>query len=521
MAVKKKVATKKKATPKAAKKCCTDKPTTKKTANKKGSLDLFNGEQYPQIVLSSIEVAKRTSKKLFYNPRSEENFDPHKMACLLRSIRLDGLLEPIVVAVTTNSKGNDIASVGLIAGERRFRCLSKAVAGNMPCHDSSIPVPDLYTTNSIVVYTDQFARVKKKQSGEEVEIELLDFNDKPTSNFLTVNASELLPTTSAKKVYTTVAAKVYIDPSEERMMRIAITENQQSEPLTTMEEVLACERLSNLNCKQERIGYMLAQNITWVSQTLAFRDQLPEECFKALMECRMKRNVAVSFLAYDFEKRQKLFEDTVLAEEEDTARRIKDHREEQERLEDEAEMLKTDAETARENGDEKGANKLNRKSGSKNRQAKSSADKADRAQSEKGQIKQGHVQQGAARAGISTRKAKMLPRAEIEKLYVTEMEALADGYTEDPTCGEMIPGNVVSLVQATAQAILKGERDPLSVIRSHMVKTAKWEVKSEGSSDDGDVGDEDYEPSEDDLEDATDAFGELDDELESMGYEND
>jgi len=85
----------------------------------------------------------------------------------------------------------------------------------------------------------------------------------------------------------------------------------------------------------------------------------------------------------------------------------------------------------------------------------------------------------------------------------------------------MIPGNVVSLVQATAQAILKGERDPLSVIRSHMVKTAKWEVKSEGSSDDGDVGDEDYEPSEDDLEDATDAFGELDDELESMGYEND
>jgi ParB-like chromosome segregation protein Spo0J len=534
MTTSKKKAVRKKATATTTvpKKKAAKKSTAKKTPAKKGSLDLFNGEQYPQIVLSSIEVAKRTKKNIFFNPRQLENFDPVKMAGLLRSIRLDGLLEPVVVAVFTEKGG--IKSVLLIAGERRFRSLSKAVEENPPCYDPSIPVPDVYTTNSIVVYTDQFARVSKKQSGDEVEIELLDDNDKPTGHKLKVDASELQPTAPAKKVYTTVACKVYTDPSEERMMRIAVTENQQSEPLTTMEEIVACERLSVLKCKQERISYMLAQNITWVSQTLAFRDQLPPDCFEALMESRMKRNVAVSFLAYDFDKRQKLFENTVLSEEEETARRIKEHREEQEKLEDEAEMLNTDADDAEAAGDEKGARKLRRKSGSKERQATGHSDKADRAESEKGQLKQGHVQKGAAKAGISTRKAKMLPRAEIEKLYVTSLEALTDGETEDPVCGEYIPGDMVALVQLTAQAILKGERDPLSVIRTHQVEQGQWEVDDAGSEtaesdeEDDDSDDDSYEPTANDLGDADDAFGELDDEdrdldeeLANMGVEYD
>lgn len=512
---------------------------TSKTAKKKGSLDLFNGEQYPQIVLSSIEVAKRTKKNIFFNPRALDSFDPNKMAGLLRSIRLDGLLEPIVVAVFTDEKSN-IESVLLIAGERRYRCLSKAVEENLPCYDTSIPIPELYTANSVVVYTDQFAKVVKKQSGDEIEIELLDVNDKPTGHKLMAKHSELQPTAPAKKVFTTVACKVYIDPSEERMMRLAVTENQQSEPLTPMEEILACERLSQLNCKQERISYMLAQNITWVSQTLAFRDQLSSDCFEALMEGRMKRNVAVSFLAYDFAERERLFKETVLAEEEETAQRIKEHREKQERLEDESEMFKSDATSAEDKGDDKEARRLRRKSGSKEREATGHSDKADRAEGESGQLKQGHVGKGAAKAGISTRKAKILPRAEIEKRYVTELEALTDGETEDPTCGEVIPSDIAELVQETARAILKGERDPLSVIRNHMVKHAGWVVASEGSDPD-DEADEADEADETDDDEADDSFkptpddigGEdydledeeedrdIDAELEAMGIEDD
>ena len=517
---KKKVAGKKSVTRKEAVK----KTTAKKSAKKKGLLDLFNGEQYPQMVLASIEVAKRVKKNIFFNPRALGSFDPIKMAGLLRSIRLDGLLEPIVVAVSTTDKTdkNDIDAVMLIAGERRYRCLCKAVDGNLPCYDTSIPIPDVYAANAIVVYTDQFAIVKKRQSGDEVEIELLDNNENPTGNVLTVASAELLPTVPAKKVYTTVAAKVYVDPSEERMMRLAVTENQQSEPLKPMEEILACERLSTLKCEQERISYMLDQNITWVSQTLAFREQLPEDCFEALMEGRMKRNVAVSFLAYDIGKRQKLFDNTVLAEESETANRIKLHRAEQEQLEDQAEMLKSDAQDAEVCGDGKKARRLQRKSASKERHAKGHSSKADRAEGESGQIKQGHVQTGAAIAGISTRKAKMLPKAEIKKKYVDELESLTDGETEDPVCKKMIPGEVVRLVRATAEAILSGEREPLLVIRTHMIETAGWDVDGGGSDPNEEedyepvLGDDGYDDGDDDAEER-----DIDSELAAMSFDDD
>lgn len=500
---------KKKTTTKAPKK----KGAKKKPAKKKGLSDLFNGESYPQIVLASIDVAKRLKKNIFFNPRAVGSFDPDKMAGLLRSIRIDGLLEPIVVAVFTNER-KGIGSVLLIAGERRYRCLRKVVEENLPCYDPSIPIPDLYTVNSVVVFTDQFAVVKKRL-GDDIEIELLDENDKPTGGVLKVQASELQPTVAAKKVYTTVACKVYMEPSEERMMRIASTENQQSESLTSMDEILACERLSQLECKQEGIAYMLAQNVTWVSQTLSFRDQLPEDCFEALMEDRMRRNVAVKFLAYDFDQRLKLFENTVLAEEEETAERIRAHRAEQVQLEDEAEMLKSDATDAESKGDGKEARRLNRKSGSKERQAKSHSDKADRAEEDKGQIRQGHVHKGAAKAGISTRKAKMLPRAEIERLYVTELESLTDGETEDPVCGEYIPGDVVQLVQLTAQAILVGERDPLRVIRSHMVRSEKWDVDDAGTENEEpiDLGEADDEVDEEERD--------IEAELNAMAYDED
>ena len=307
-------------------------------------------------------------------------------------------------------------------------------------------------------------------------------------------------------------------------MRLAVSENQQSEPLTPNEEILACERLSILKCKQERIAYMLASNITWVSQTLAFRQQLPPDCFEALMEGRMKRNVAVRFFAYDFDKRQKLFENTVLAEEGETACRIKEHREEQVRLEDESEMLKSDAEAADNKGDDKESRRLTRKSGSKERQAKSHADKASRAEKESGQIKQSHVSKGAANAGISTRKAKMLPKDEIEKIYVTNLEFLGDGETEDPNCGEIIPGEVVALVRATAQAILAGNRDPLLLIRTHMIEYGGWEIADNGFAPDDD--DEQHKPSTEDIEDADDEFGsleerDLDAELIAMSYDED
>ena len=496
--------TKKKVRKKTTPSTSTKKRPAKKAAAKK-SLDLFGGEKFPAILLSSIEVVerpKRGQKKIFFNPREPSSFDPKKMASLLASIRLDGLLEPIVVAVFTD--GKSIGSVSLIAGERRFRSLSKVVKENLPCFDSSLVPPEKYRANAVVIHGDRFAQVVK-HTKDGVEVRYFNQNDKITTETATVQAQDLYPTEQAKKVFATVPCKVFYNPAEKRMMRIAVTENKESEPLTTHEEVLACERLSTLECKQDEIAYMLAQNVTWVSQTLAFRHQLPEDCFAALCEGRMRRNVAVNFLSYKEEERQKLFESTVVAEEKETAQRIAQHQSEQERHEDEADMHQSDAQQAEGEGDKAGAKRSSRKAASSSRKAKQAGDRKDRAEGESGNIKQGHVQRGAADAGVSPRKAKMLGRPEVEELYVKQMEGLLDGETEDPICGEAIPGYAVDLVQRTARAILAGEREPLRVIRSHMIEQEEWDVP-DGGDDDGD-----YEPTEGDLDDATDAFGEADD----------
>lgn len=524
-ATKKKTATKKSTTTKGAtKKKTSDKPPSAK------SLDLFDGEKFPAILLSSIEVVERPKKgqkKIFFNPREPASFDPVKMASLLRSIRLDGLLEPIVVAVFTTAR-QAIQSVNLIAGERRYRSLCKAVSENLPCYDSTLVPPDKYRANAIVIHGDRFAQVVSHKAAV-VEIKYFDDNDKITTESSTVDASQLSPTASAKQVFATVPCKVFYNPPEQRMMRIAVTENKESEPLTTHEEVLACERLSVLECKQEEIAYMLAQNVTWVSQTLSFRHQLPADCFEALVEGRMKRNVAVNFLSYAEKDRQKLFESTVLAEEKETADRIAAHEEEQNRLLDEADIHETDAEQAEVAGNEQKAKKARRKAAAAERKAKQEADKKRRAESDKGNIRQGHVNKGAAAAGVSPRKAKMLSRPEVEEAYVTQLEALLDGETTDPICQEEIPGYAVDLVRKTAQAILSGERDPLKVIRSHMVEQGEWDIPDKDP--DAEYDDEDYVPDESDLDEADDAFGELGDddwedrdidaELEAMGVEDD
>ena len=498
------------------------KATTKKAEAPKAkkSLDLFNGENFPAILLSSIEVVERPKegqKKIFFNPREPSSFDPVKMASLLRSIRLDGLLEPIVVAVFTDSR-NRITAVNLIAGERRFRSLSKAVKDNLPCYDSSLVPPDKYRANACVIHGDRFAQVVKHTTAG-VEIKYFDDHEKMSNDSVVVPASSLHPTETAKKVFATVPCKVYYNPSEHRMMRLAVTENKESEPLTTQEEVLACERLALLECKQEEIGYMLAQNITWVSQTLAFRHQLPKDCFEALVEGRMKRNVAVQFLSYKEEERQGLFESTVLAEEKDTADRIAKHRDEEEMHADEADMHDADAKQAASKGDDVAEKRATRKAASSTRKAQQAEDRKKRAESEKGHIKQGHVVKGAAAAGVAPRKAKMLSRPEVEQHYVTELEALLDGETDDPICLQPIPAYAVDLVRKTAHAILMGERDPLKVIRSHMVEQEEWDVPDS----DPEASDEDDVPFDDDYEDADDAFGELeddrdlDDELAAMG----
>ena len=507
-----KKAVKKKTTTGARAKKAPSKKAATKTATKKPAKDsLFGDEKYPHILLNSIEVVERPKageKKVFFNPREPASFDPNKMASLLRSIRLDGLLEPIVVAVFTGAR-QSIKSVNLIAGERRFRSLSKAVENNLPCYDSSLTPPDKYKANAIVIHQDRFAQVVK-HTAAGVEVKFFDNNDKITTETAVLPVKDVLPTANARQVYATVACKVFTNPTESRMMRIAVTENKESEPLTTQEEVFACERLSQLDCKQDEIAYMLAQNVTWVSQTLSFRHQLPKDCFKALMEGRMKRNVAVNFLSYPEKDRQKLFESTVVAEEEETQERIEKHQEEAERLRDEADIHETDAAIAEKKGNETAAKKARRKAKSAERKAEQSEERKDRAEKESGQIKQGHVQKGAAKAGLNPRKAKMLARPDVEDAYVNRLEALRDGQTDDPICGEPIPGYVVDLVQRTARGIIMGERDPLVIIRAHMVEEGEWDVP-DGATDDSE---EEYTPTEDDLGEADDAFGEYDEEYD-------
>lgn len=442
-----------------------------------------SGEKFPHIPFSSIQIVERPEvgqehNRLFYNPRQLESFTPEAMDELLGSICRDGLQQPLVVRSV-----DDVHE--LIAGERRLRTIQRIIKEKRPCYDEDAEQPKAYKSGAIVIYRGNFAKVVSNNG--QVGIDLLDTELKPTGQKLEVKHEDVYPTVDGSVFYQHVPCRVVKNCSDERALRLAFTDNDKHKPFQIREEILLVERLLKRGLKQGEIKEVLGVNETWVSHTLNFRDQLPKEAFSKLVAGEMTRNVAVHIMSYKPEDREALYKATVKAEEEETQRTLEEQQELIEREEDGADLAEHDEQTAANAGDSVGARKAARKAQAARRNAGKAREKKDRAASEAGTIRQSHVQRGAAQAGITPKKAKILPSAEIASVFVEGLEQYLEGDELDPICGEEIPAASVALMRATAEAIIRGERDPLKVLRSYMVDQGHWtlpDVEDEEDLDD-------------------------------------
>lgn len=495
-------------------------PTAKNSKNSKSKNGIqITGEgRYPLVPVQSIEIVERPAEgqehsKLFYNPREIESFTPETMGELRDSIRMDALQQPPLVRAFTDGKDN-VTKVELIAGERRLRSVQHIVEHDLPCFDEDAGQPEKYKAGDVVVSKGVFGRVLK-HNGAEVTVQILDSDNKLTKTERTFAAEDVYPTAPGSKLYERIPCRVAYNISDQKALRLAFTENDKSKSLSTKEEIRLVERLGRMDLKVAEIAELLGTNETWVSQTANFRTALPETAFERLLDGTMKRHVAVNIMGYKPADRQKLFDATVKAEQEETAEKIKGADNEMTQAEDEELLALDEQQQAAKAGDNKGAAKAGRKAAGAASKAAKAREKKERAESESGQIKTGHVQKGASSAGINPKKAKILPKEEIEERYVTGMEEYLEGDGTDPLTGEEVPSEMAAIVRLTAIAIMSGNRDPLSPIRQYMVEQGTWEVKGDSSGDD-----EDDEYSDEEDEDDEDADGPSDEDLEALDADN-
>jgi len=497
------------------------------TTTKSKSIKITGEGKYPSVPLDQIEIVERPAKgreteQLFYNPRSIESFTPAEMQELLLSIRTDGLQQPPQVRALTE-KGKVVA-VQLIAGERRLRTLLKIVENDYPCFDEDAEAPKKYRAGAVVLHKGRFAKVvSHKTASLAIQFFLADgltLGEEQRD----VAAEEVFPTIPGSKLYHQIPCRVAYDCTDERALRLAFTENDKSQSLETREEIALVERLQRMGMKQGEIADMLGTNETWVSQTLNFQEALPKEAYKKLLDGTMTRHVAVHIMGFKPEDRQKLFEATKKAEEEDTARRLEEAQDELEQAEDEEELALAEAKKAEQNDDETTAKKARRTVRSAQTRQKKAKEKKDRVEDEKGTIKQSHVARGAAAANLSPKKAKMMPKEQIQEI-IDSLAALEDGETEDPDYGENIPADLVMAVRRTCTAILEGRHSPgLDIIRSIQIDLGRWDAvdveDEEEFETDAELDAELDEEFGDDFDDDDDEDYNPVAELDRMGYDD-
>jgi DNA-directed RNA polymerase subunit F len=461
-----------------------------KTSNRgttKG-IEIVPDGKYPLIRISDISFPPRPepgkeqdTDDLFYNARPlEEVMNPEKMAKLIYSIRLEDLLEPLAVNVVTAPGDRDTAvKIELLAGERRNRALTEIIKHKLPCVDEVSQKPECFKAGAIVNWKNRFGKVVK-QDGDKLKVAFDDhLNEIMGSGEQEVAYADVLPTVPGDEKHKYVACKVYYDLPVERKMRINFSENDNSEPLSVKAEVDLVERLIRRGKKQAEIAFILDTNITFVSQRASFREQLPKVSFDLLMEGKMSANVAVNILSMKPEDRESYVRLMIDIEKSETDDKIRILRAEAERLEDEAELHRDEAAKARKNGDEATAAKEEKKANSAEAKATKARERKTRTEAESGTIKQGHAHRAAATGGMTPRKAKMLPKEQIEELYFKGMAKFSGGGELDPICGEEIPGEYAAIMRRTAKAILDGVLDPLAVIRDYMVGNDLWRLPTE------------------------------------------
>lgn len=511
------------------------KTAPKQSAKASGSKPAKTGIQitgegkYPLVPLEQIEIVERPkpgdeTKKLFFNPRDLASFTPQSMAELRLSIRLDGLQTPPLVRAFTDD--GVVNRVELVAGERRTRSLKHIVDNDLPCFDEDAPRPDKYKPGQVVVAKGHFGKVLSH--AEQVTVQLLEGDADLTEVKRSFAPDDVYPTVPGSALYECIPCRVAYDINDAKALRLAFTENDKSESLSTKEEIALVERLVRMEMKVAEIAEMLGSNETWVSQTANFRTALPTSALERLLDGTMKRHVAVKIMGFKPADREKLFKATVEAEATETAAKIEDADDEVVKAEDDELLALDDAKKAEKAGDTKTANAARRRASSSSTKAEKAREKKDRAISEAGQIRTGHVQKAASQSNIAPKKAQMLPKEEIETRYVKGMVDYLSGDETDPVCKEEVPGDLAAIVRLTAMAILQGNHDPLSVIRQYMVEQERWSVdggvateddEDNDEDDDGEQAygggdDEDIEPSDDELEALDDEdSGDDDDEI--------
>ncbi|CAE7860199.1 parB [Symbiodinium microadriaticum] len=403
----------------------------KRTSSKKKTPDAIpiKGEgKYPLVPLASIVIVERPEegeedKVLFFNPRSVDSFDDESMTSIRESIAADGLQQPPVCRAIT--EGDSVVRIELIAGERRLRSLMMLSEDDTEC-----------------------------------------FDDETSSK---VPASVL---------YEFIPVKLHYNCSDERALRLAFMENHESKSLTITEEIALVERLTKRGLNQKQIATMLLgddRNVTWVSQTGNFRSSLPDEAFVKLLAGQLSRHVAVKLMSYKPEERQKLYEQAVAVEEQETEERLSDIEDEIIAQTDLADIAESEAEEAEQNGDKTTAAKKRRKAKTANTKATKATTKKERVEGEAGKIKQSHIDKGAASAGVKPKKEKPLSRAEIEAHWLQKLD---DWLMHGGTCsqtGNELPEDLLFIMHGTVKAILSGDRDPSAVIREHYIEQGLWE----------------------------------------------
>ena len=484
-----------------------------------GEFDIRDNGTFPMVPPDAIEIIERSEDNLFYNPRSLASFDPERMASLQQKIQIDGLQQPPIVR-TVSEKGKVVA-VQLIAGERRLRSILGLIEQDVPCYDNSIPIPKVYKRGDVVVYQRRLGSVSK-QDGKTVHIELWEEGSGDThldTEEVEANFGDVMPTLPSSELFSHIPTKMYEDISDERCISLAFSENDDSQPLTIEEEIALVERLTQRGYKQVKIAEMVLgkkhkTNVTWVSQTANFRNDLPKRAFNKLLDGTLKRNVAVRLLSYPADQRSKVFQEAVKVEKEEHKAVVQELETTAQDLQDEAEALHAQAEDAAMSGNNQKAASLTKKAESAEGKSDKASEKAKKKKKEGGSIRQGHIDAAASRTGAKTRRAKMLPKAQIEEIQKHLAKATKKG-GKCPVTENDLPPELVTVASYVIEGIMTGERDWTAPIRRYMIEQGQWtppDDSDEPSMSAVDVADKE------ELDELGDSMGLSDDDYEDSGW---
>lgn len=497
-------------------------PPQQQDANMSSSKCDFNAQnnKYPLVDLSCIKIVDRPQEnndttQIFYNPRSLGSLTDESLAELIYSLRTDGLQQPPIVRSVMS--GNEIDYVELIAGERRIRSIKSIVKNDLSCFCEDEPQRDSYESGETILFKGRFGSVVSQND----DIVLVEFTDDciGVAEEIECSIDDIFPTVSGRDLYSKIPCKIMHDCSDQRALRVAFAENDNSKPLTIAEEVALVQRLSNSGMKVAEIASILGSNITWVSQTNSFSSELPEEAYKKLIAGEMTRHVAVTLLSYAPENREELYKASVIAEEEDTKARLSALKLERERHEDEAEMMLADAADAEASGDVRAAKKYRKKAASSSAKADKALDRESGIKKTAGKIRQGHIRLAKNATGLNPKKAKSLDKNDIEHTFIDGITPYLEGESVDDVSGEVVPAELAAIVRRTALAIVNGITDPLSPIREYMYDTEQW-IRDDDGVATIDEFDEDQDDSDDDdeidISDEIDRLGGADDDEDNF-----